>query len=295
MRSHHKPTERPFRFGVLIATTVSRKELVANYRRAEAVGCDVIGVTDHLDSGAPFPALALAGEVTERPRLATAVLNASFYNPALLAREVCAVDRMTDGRVELGLGAGHMKAEFDAAGIVWPRPRERVAHLHRAVAAVQDAYADRACGAGRGCPPLWLAGRGDKVLGLAAEHADIVGFSGTAPGKDGDFRNLCDIQDLEERVRHVEDRLGPRVDHVERNIYVSSVVITNNRRRAAERLAPYRGLEADQILRVPMFMIGTVAQIVEQLEEFRARLGFSYLTIGDPDIDALAQVIEAVR
>lgn len=133
------------------------------------------------------------------------------------------------------------------------------------------------------------------MLDLAARNADIIGFSGTAPGKDGSLGDLSDIDALGERVRYVEGRLGKRIECVEFNLHVSAVINTTNRRRAAAQLAPYRGLEAEQILRVPMFMIGTVAQIVEQLIEARAHFGFSYLTVPESYIDVLAQVIEAVR
>lgn len=293
-----KPAERPFRFGVLMDTAASRRDLVAKYRKAEDIGCDVICVVDHLGTGAPFPALVLAGEATERPRLATSVLNAAFYNPALLAREICSLDQITNGRLDVGLGAGWAKAEFDSAGIRWPPPRERVAHLRRTVTKLQSVFVDpdhQPRPAQQGGPPLWLAGRGNKVLRLAAEHAKIVGFSGSVSGPDGSMPNLSAIDDLTERVRYVERHLGQRTDSVELNIHVSAVIITTDRRRVAENLAPYRGLKADQILRVPMFMIGTIAQIVEQLIEFRARFGFSYMTVGEADIDALAQVIEAMR
>src|SRR5437764_13828090 len=110
---------RPFRYGVALVAPGSRAEWVAKCRQAEDLGYDVVGVVDHLGTVAPFPALVLAGEVTERVRLNTFVLNASFYNPVLLAREVTGLDRFTDGRLELGLGAGYAEAEFAAAGIPW--------------------------------------------------------------------------------------------------------------------------------------------------------------------------------
>src|SRR5438128_183008 len=91
---------------------------------------------------APFPALVLAGEVTERVRLNTFVLNAGFYyNPALLARDVAGTDQSVDGRLELGLGAGYVRAEYDSAGLPFPRAVERIDHLARTTAELRRLYA----------------------------------------------------------------------------------------------------------------------------------------------------------
>ncbi|BCK66317.1 hypothetical protein Srufu_002700 [Streptomyces libani subsp. rufus] len=110
------PLQRPFRFGVNMFVPGSRREWSAKCRRAEELGFDVVGVADHLEFSAPFPAMVLAAEATERVRLSTFVLNTPFYNPVLLARDVASTDQFIDGRMELGLGAGYVKAEFDTAG-----------------------------------------------------------------------------------------------------------------------------------------------------------------------------------
>lgn len=131
-----------FRFGVALGATTSRAAWVERCRRAEELGFDVIGVPDHLGMLAPFPAMMLAAEATERVRLNTFVLNAPFYSPALLAREAATVDLLTDGRVELGLGAGYAAAEFERAGIPFPSARERVDLLDATAAALRAAFAD---------------------------------------------------------------------------------------------------------------------------------------------------------
>jgi alkanesulfonate monooxygenase SsuD/methylene tetrahydromethanopterin reductase-like flavin-dependent oxidoreductase (luciferase family) len=92
---------RPFRFGVNLLTVASRKEWQTRCRQAENLGYDVIAVPDHLGLPAPFPALVSAAEATERPRLAVFVLNAGFYNPTLLARDLAGTDQMVDGRLVL--------------------------------------------------------------------------------------------------------------------------------------------------------------------------------------------------
>lgn len=292
------PADRPFRFGVGMTATGSRKDWVDKCRKAEDVGYDVIGVADHLGMPAPFPSLMLAAEATQKPRLATAMLNAGFYYPALLARDIAATDQLTDGRLELGLGTGYMKAEFDAAGLPWPIARQRVDHLEHTVYELRRFFADpehRPQPAQRPGPPLYLGGRGDRVLALAAREGDIVGFTGFAPGNDGDTGFLADINGIAERVDYVRDRVGDRISRVELNILVWRVIVTNHRRAEAARLEPMRTLSAEQMLEVPTVLIGTARQIVDQLIEYRERFGISYITVGEYNLEALGPVIELLR
>ncbi|MYR59881.1 TIGR03621 family F420-dependent LLM class oxidoreductase, partial [Streptomyces sp. SID625] len=168
---------RPFRFGVNLLDPASAGEWRAKCRRAEELGYDVILVPDHLGWVAPFPALVAAAEATERPRLGTFVLNAGFSNPALLAREVATTDALTDGRLELGLGTGYVREEHERAGLPWGTPGERVTHLRRTVEEL-----DRLLGSPDHRPraaqqprvPLLIGANGDRMLRLAAEHADIA-------------------------------------------------------------------------------------------------------------------------
>jgi probable F420-dependent oxidoreductase len=163
------PQERAFRFGVALRAAASRREWIEKCRNAEDLGYDTIAVIDHLGLPAPFPALMLAAEVTERPRLGTYVLNANFYNPTLIAREAATTDLFIDGRLELGLGTGHTKEEFDAAVLAFPTGAARVDHLERVVSELQRHFSDpNASPRPAKQPPLLIGGRGDRVLRLAA-------------------------------------------------------------------------------------------------------------------------------
>ena len=130
---------------------------------------------------APFPALVAAAEATERPTVGTFVLNTAFWNPALLAREVATTDALTGGRLELGLGTGYVPAEHERAGLEFGPPGGRVDHLRHTVEEVERLLSDeehepRRC-SGPG-PPLLIGGNGDRMLRMAAEHADIAAFTG---------------------------------------------------------------------------------------------------------------------
>src|SRR3984893_6020168 len=114
-----------------VSTVTSGTEFKQMVRRLEGLGFNVLSMPDHLGSVAPLPALAAAADATTTMRLGTYVLNSSFYNPALLARDAAEVNLLSDGRLELGLGAGYVREEFDAAGLPFAGGPTRIEHLER--------------------------------------------------------------------------------------------------------------------------------------------------------------------
>lgn len=281
-----------------MTVSASRKEWIDKCRKAEELGYGVVGVADHLGMPAPFPSLMLAAEVTETVRLATAVINVAFYNPAILARDVAAIDQLTNGRLELGLGTGYRRVEFEAAGLAWPSRRERVEKLEQTVTELRRRLIDRShrpTPVQIGGPPISIGGRGDRVLALAAREADIISFTGFADGNDGDTGDLSPIGGIEDRVNYTRKNLGERAAEVEFNILVWRVLVTKNRLTEASRLEPLRSLTAEQMIDVPTVLIGTARQIADQLVEYRERFGFNYITVGEYNLESLAPVIELLR
>lgn len=310
---------RDLRFGFNVFDIVSRDDFAERCRRGERYGYDVALVPDHLGSPAPFPTMVAAADATERLRVGALVLNAGFWNPHLLAREVATADRLTGGRVELGLGAGHMKWEFDAAGIAWEPFGARVERMaglieelgllfggdgyerHRPVAEFFGLAATepvQRAGFGGSGPPLLVGGTGDTVLRAAVRHADIVGIAGAYQMKGeppGTFR-LGTAEEAAERVRFAREHAGDRADRIEWNVLVQHVQVTSDRRAEAGRMRaerlPYMTVE--EILDTPFVLLGTEAQIAEQIRERRERYGFSYVTVHSPFMDVLGPVIERV-
>ncbi|MEV5715247.1 LLM class F420-dependent oxidoreductase [Amycolatopsis mediterranei] len=287
-----------FRFGVNMVVPDSRAAWVEKCRKAEDLGYDVLSTADHLGMAPPFPALVLAGEVTSRVKLNTFVLNTPFYNPVLLARDVTGTDQFTDGRLELGLGAGYVKEEFEAAGMPFPSARERVDHLERTITELKRLYADpdhQPAPVGPEGPPLLLAGRGDRILTLAAEHADVIGFTGTAKTPDGAALAPATAEDIEERVKFVRSKLGDR--DAEFNLLVHFVRITENRKAALEEFeGTFRGLmTAGQLAELPTVLAGTPAEVAEQIRAHRERFGLTYYTVLEHNMDQFAPVLEHLR
>jgi probable F420-dependent oxidoreductase len=307
-------TSRPFRFAVGVRHAQSRAEWVEKARKVEALGYATLTVPDHLaDLLAPMPALISAAEATKSLRVGTNVLNNDLRHPVLVAREAAAVDLLTDGRLQLGLGAGSLKSEYDEAGLRFDRGAIRVERLGEAVAVIkrllngeQVAFAGRhyrvtghkiaPLPAQKPHPPLLIGGNGRKLLELAAREADIVGFSGitfrqggAAPPDLSGWR----APGVDERVRLVREAAGEaRFARLELNALVQRVVVTENRRKAAEELAAsWPQLSPGEILETPYVLIGTIDQMAEDLRARRERWGISNYAVHEPYMDVFAPVV----
>jgi probable F420-dependent oxidoreductase len=283
------------RFGVNTLWSGDRAAFAEESRRAEKLGFDVIGLADHLGYPAPFPALVLAAEATERVLVNTFVLNAGFYNPVLLAREVATVDRITGGRLELGLGAGYVEAEYRAAAIPFGTAGERVRHLGHTVAELKRLYADPeyAPRPHQPCPRLLIAGGGDRLLRLAAEHADVISFSGAAKARGGGRLPAGSAQ-LAERVSFVRAAAGDRLAEVELNLLVQQVA--GDAGPLLERLRPRMpGITREILDDSPVFLLGTPRDIADQIAELHERLGITYFTTFGHSMDLFAEAMELLR
>ena len=286
---------RPFRFGVSLMSRAPLDEWREKCRSAERLGYDVILVPDHLGMPAPFPALVAAAEATERPRVGTFVLNAGFWNPTLLAREVATTDALTGGRLELGLGTGYVQAEHDTAGLPFGSARERVDHLVRTVEELERLLPS--AGQQRQVP-LLIGGNGDRMLRLTAEHADIAAFAGArlVPGSTTGTLDPLTAQELDARVAAYRRLATARKEPAELNVLIQMVTVTDDREAAVRDLLPrVSRLTMEQALDLPILLIGTIEQITEQVRAQRERYGFSYLTVLEPYMEAFGAVIEALR
>ncbi|WP_040797399.1 TIGR03621 family F420-dependent LLM class oxidoreductase [Nocardia higoensis] len=290
--------DRPFRFGVCVFSPSSRAEWVDKVRRAEELGYDVVSVSDHLGMPAPVPTLLLAAEATERIRIGTLVFNTTFYNPTVLARDIATVDRYSGGRVELGLGAGYDKAQFDAAGLPWLDAGARVSHLERTVAefrkpaAELEGYARFEQPSG---PPILIAGRGERVLRLAARHADIIAFTGTTKVRDGDGLVLAGLSEFLDRLELARRLLGDRIDEVELNIPIHRVLPAGAVDGITDVWQNPLGYDPEELAELPSLLFGTPEECAKTLRHRRKTYGLTYYTVLEPEMEAFAPIIAALR
>lgn len=270
---------KDFRFGVGLLPKESRSVWQETARRVEGLGFDVIHVPDHLGAPAPFPALVSAAEVTTI-RLGTFVLNAGFYKPALLARDVAAVDMLSDGRFELGLGTGYVKEEFEAAELPFPSAGRRVDYLEHTTAYMQEHLSG---------VPILIAGAGDRVLTIAARRAQIIGIAGAHP--DG-----TDADPLGERVEFVRRAAGDRFDDLELNLAIIGVPRDSSGMPSltlARRYAP--DLSDDQLMKLPGVLTGTPRDIADTLRRHRDTYGLTYFTVQEHHAESFSKVIAELR
>lgn len=281
---------RPFRFGVNLVETADLGPWRAKCRRGEELGYDVLLVPDHLGMPAPFPALVAAAAATERPQVGTFVLNAGFWNPVLLAREVATTAALTGGRLELGLGAGYVQAEHDEAGLPFETPRARVDQLRRTVEELIRRQEEHV--------PLLIGGNGERMLRLTAEHADIAGFAGAhlAQGSaEGRIRPLT-ADELDDKVARYAEFAAGRKEAAERNLLIQQVIVTDDPEGAVQPLLErVPGVTAEQVLALPIVLAGSVGEIAAKVRGLRERSGITYLTVLEPFMEAFAPVLAELQ
>lgn len=302
---------RPFRFSLQAVEAGSRREWVDLVKRVDDAGFDMLVTADHIGGClSPLLPLATAAEVSDRLRLGVMVLNNDFHPPSLLARDVATLDLLSEGRVELGLGAGHAQPEYERAGIRFDRARVRVGRLEEAVVVLRrllDGETVRFSGdhyqlVNERCDPppvqshvpLLVGGGGRRVLGLAARHADAVGFTGLgrthADGQRHDPAGFRADQ-VDEDVAAVRLTAGDRLaaTELELQVLVQAVVVSDDPAGQAAEIARTRlpSLSAEDVLATPYLMVGTTDGLVERLLAQRDRWGFSHYTVR---ADALGQI-----
>jgi len=303
---------RPFRFGLQITGLIDADALRATARAAEAAGFDVVHTSDHVGDGwAPLTPLLAMADATAHIRVCPLVLNNDFHHPVHLAREIAAIDHLSGGRVELGIGAGHAFTEYGAIGAHFDPPATRKARLAEAVVLLRRLLdGDEVTYAGHSYQldrvrtmrarqerlPILVGVNGKEALAHAAKHADVIGL--TMLGRtleDGQRHSVRWQPDrLDRTVAHVYAEAGPRVDSIELNALVQTVIVTPERHAAAAKVAErIDGLSTADALTTPFLAIGTHDEIAAHLLECRRRWGISYFSVRE--VDGFAPVIDRIR
>ncbi|MEY9213141.1 TIGR03621 family F420-dependent LLM class oxidoreductase [Thermobifida halotolerans] len=270
--------------------------------QTEALGFDVLYAYDHLGQPDPFAMLAAAAAATTRLGLGTYVVNNEFHNPALLARAAATVDRLSGGRLELGLGAGHMKREFDDAAVPWRPYAERIERLERTIVELDRRFAAGEPTPARSPrPTLTVGGHGERILALAARHADVVAFSGLKQHPErapGEF-TVAGTDELLRRVEFVRRTAGERAGELEFSVLVQAVLLTDDPERTFAETAGLfteAGLpDLRAVLDSPFVLLGSAEEIAREIIAHRDRFGFTTVVAHGTHRDALARVIPEVR
>jgi probable F420-dependent oxidoreductase len=303
-------TPNPFRFGVGPASLGVGLEQTAPAgwlslaRRIEDLGYSALNVGDHLDARlAPLPALMAAAGVTSTLRLGCFMLCNDYRRPAVLAQELATVDQLSGGRLEPGLGAGWLAADYERAGVTFDAAGVRVSRLAQAIGLVKTelstrlaAFSAAPCGRldGRDRPAFVMGGGGRRVLEMAAREADIVAFNAKLSSSAAGVRPGVSLiaTAVDERVEWVRAAAGSRYSQLESQVFVHVVRVDRDRDQAAAKAGARVGLTADEARKSPHVLVGSVDQIVDDLLRRRERYGFSYIGIPTGAIDAFAPVVD---
>ena len=309
---------RAFRFGVFGENARSRGALLETARRAEDSGYSTFLLRDHFIEEpfghqlATLTALATVAGATKELRVGSLVLSNDYRHPVMLAKEIATLDVLSNGRVELGLGAGFSKAEYDSAGIPFDPPGVRVDRLEEAIRVLKGLFGTEPLTfAGkhyavtrldgfpkpvqRPHPPILIGASGKRMLTIAAREADIIGFQtvSTANGTMSDDPRGRLAPAVSQKVEQVRQVAGDRFGTIELSL-VMTVVVAEQRRQAAERFARERGWEgisAEQVLEMPSVFVGSVDHIVDEMRARRDRYGFSYYVVLDHAMERVMPIV----
>jgi probable F420-dependent oxidoreductase len=311
---------RPFRFLIDTSEHLDGPALAAFARRAEAIGFSALMIPDHLlGNYAPIPFLTTAAAATETLRVGAFVFNNNLRHPAVLAQDLATLDRLSGGRLEVGLGAGWNKPEHDATGLPFEPVGTRVAKLAEAIEVFQGCFGEEKFSfAGehytitdydaqpkpvqRPHPPIFIGGGGKRLLTLAAQKAQIIGLSPRITKNDKGLPTIdvatATAAATEEKLGWIRAAAGERFADLELNTYpgLGPMVLTGDAKGEAARRADKAGeltgvkLTVAEIMESPHVFIGSRKELTQKFIDLRERFGISSFLLDD--LETFAPIVE---
>ena len=289
----------------------------ARVRRYEALGFSSVTFTDHVvvPQWEPLTALAAVAGVTERIHVGTLVLDNGLRTPVLTAKAAATIDRLSGGRLELGLGAGYVAANFAAAGVPFARASERLAQLEESIALMRRLWRDeKTTFAGRYyqvtdsprvapepvSPTLLVGGGGRRAMRLAGRVADIASM---IPRQDtGEWSVRASLADstldrMAEKpawVREGAAAAGRDPAAIELNTMVFGLAVGADAAARWDGLARDNGVAVSDLRDSTLFLTGTGPEVRDRLLEYRDRIGLTYFSLFDPGDDQVEYLAEHV-
>jgi probable F420-dependent oxidoreductase len=307
------PQPRAFRFALLAKQARPGPEFRDLARRAEDLGYSTFFMPDHFVDHplAPIPGIMAAATATTTLRIGTLVLGNDYKHPVVLANEAATIDLLSDGRLELGVGAGWMTVDYDRGGFPLDPAGVRIERLDESLTVLKGLMADgpfsfvgkhyRIDGLDgepkpvqRPHPPIVVGGGGPKVLAVAAKHAQIVGINANLHAGVGDhpdsIRSLTAAA-TDEKLARLRDAAGDRFAELEIQTLTGFVHVTGDRAPVAAGIASAFGVPEDVALETPAVLVGTEDEIVADLRARRERWQMSYVVVPEESVDVMAPVV----
>jgi len=316
-------SNRPFRFGVHTSDAQTGEEWAAAARRYETLGFSTLLLRDHFDHQlAPIVAMTAAACATETLRVGCLVFANDYRHPLVLAKELATLDRLSGGRVEVGLGAGWMASDYAQAGLAFDAPGDRVTRMQEAIGIMKSFFGGGPVDfsgvhyqiAGHEMyppsvqqphPPILIVAGGPRMTRFAAAEGDIVAINpATKSNEAWAEQNLADASAdaVDRKIDALREAAGRRYDTIELQIVVPFVVITDDRDGTAQAIAdslpspdPSIDVNAATVLESPYVLIGTEDQICDTLVERRQRWDLSYVVFNDDSVETVAPIVDRLR
>ncbi len=315
----------PFRFGLQAYAPESGKQWRELARKAESTGFSSFHLADHIIGPGPalaatghpvqtvaaIPAMAVAAEATSTIKVGCRVLCVDYRNPVMLAKEVATLDFFSEGRLELGLGAGWLQGEYEAVGIPFDRAGVRLDRFEEVIGLLRASFAEgelnidtthvHAVGfeavpkpftqAG---PPIMIGGGAQRILTIAGREADIVSLNfNNSSGKLGaEGIASSTAENTDQKIQWIRDGAGTRFDQIEIEIAAYFTVVTPDGASTRAKMAPMFGMTPEVFAEHPNVLIGSVDEICERIVERRERFGISYTSFGASVMDSVIPVVE---
>ncbi len=288
-----------FRFGVEVHGPFDGSSWADTVRELEALGYSTLFVPDHFDEGlGPITAMATAAVLTTTLKVGALVFDCDYRHPAVLARELASIDVLSEGRLEVGLGAGWKKLDYDRSGIPMDAPKVRVDRMIEYTKILKALFADEPVtfagehfritdlpGTPRpyavGGPPFVIGGGQPRVLRFAGSVADIVGVNASIHSGEVDTEAAHDAmpERIDQKVAWLREGAGDRFADIEINAWLAAAEVTDDTPGVADVMGQLFSADPDDVLASPLTLIGSLAECADRLRERRERWGYSYSVI----------------
>jgi probable F420-dependent oxidoreductase len=302
----------PFRFAIQQGSPQSGQKWAALARRAEELGYDVLVVPDHLNKQlSPFTALAMAAAATTKLRVGAFVFANDYRHPLMLARELATLDLLSDGRCEVGIGAGWMPTDYQELGMAYDLPPRRIDRLEEAVPLIKRLLTgetithkgehyqlDRASvgveTVQKPRPPLAIGAGGPRMLKIAAREADIIGLTPGFNARGWPIFGQATETATEAKVALIREVAGERFERLELNLWVSSAGLVGSGNSLLGTATAAAAKAATSVYGSPYVLYGTVRGVRDQLMRRRDKLGISNYAFPSRSMEVMAPLVEAL-
>ncbi len=307
----------PFRFGLQVHSPIEGMTWVETARFAEAQGFDSILLPDHFHHQyGPLTALGAAAAATTSLKVGVLVFGNDYRHPVVLAKEIATLDQISDGRVEFGLGAGWMRADYEQSGLAYDRPGIRIERMEESLEIIKKCWTGESFDfVGQhynitgleghplpyreGGPPIIIGGGGPRMLGVAATHADIVGITANLRSGEAGVDAIADLtpEAYDTKAQWVRDAAGDRLGSMELSSLTFNTTITDDREGVLATFAELFDFTPEAVAQSPALLVGSPSEISDTLRDRREKWGFNYVVVqqdGGQGLEAFSDVIRSL-